>query len=121
MVVIIQYFILLLRLIIFVCRNIRRYHRELLKNGTPIAKCNRGTFLYLDFIPTTYVLPIDYHLFLEEYRRNPASTWIVKPCGKSRGAGIFLIDKLSQLKKWSKKKKYSNNSPIKKETYIISR
>lgn len=101
-------------------RNIRRYRREILKSGTPIAKCLRGTFLYLDFIPTTYVLPVDYHLFLEEYRRNP-STWIVKPCGKSQGAGIFLIDKLSQLKKWSKKKKYLNNLSIKKETYIISR
>ncbi|KAL5233395.1 hypothetical protein ACI65C_000805 [Semiaphis heraclei] len=54
-------------------RNIRRYRRELLKNGNPIAKCVRGTFLYLDFIPTTYVLPEDYHLFLEEHRRNPAS------------------------------------------------
>lgn len=101
-------------------RNIRRYRREMLKSGTSIAKCIRGTFLYLDFIPTTYVLPVDYHLFLEEYRRNP-STWIVKPCGKSQGAGIFLIDKLSQLKKWSKKKKYPRNSSITKETYIISR
>lgn len=101
-------------------RNIRRYHRELLKSGTTITKCDSGSFLYLDFIPTTYVLPVDYHLFLEEYRKHP-STWIVKPCGKSRGTGIFLIDKLSQLKKWSKEKKYPKNSSIKKETYIISR
>lgn len=101
-------------------RNIRRYRRELLKSGTTISKCVRGTFLYLDFIPTTYVLPVDYNLFLAEYRRNP-STWIVKPCGKSRGSGIFLIDKLSQLKKWSKEKKYPKTSSIKKETYIISR
>jgi len=93
----------------------------LLKNGTPIEKCVRDTFLYLDFIPTTYVLPVDYHLFLEEYRKNPASTWIVKPCGKSQGAGIFLIDKLSQLKERIKKKKYPKNSSINKETYIISR
>jgi len=92
----------------------------MLKSGTPIAKCIHDTFLYLDFIPTTYVLPVDYHLFLEEYRKNP-STWIVKPCGKSQGVGIFLIDKLSQLKKWSKKNKYPRNSSITKETYIISR
>lgn len=101
-------------------RNIRRYRREMLKSGTPIAKCVRGTFLYLDFIPSTYVLPVDYHLFLEEYRKNPC-TWIIKPCGKSGGTGIFLIDKLSKLKKWSKKNKYPTNSSITKETYIISR
>jgi len=101
-------------------RNIRRYRRELLKSGNSIAECVRGTFLYLDFIPSTYVLPVDYNLFLEEYRKNP-STWIVKPSGKSRGSGIFLIDKLSQLKKWSKEKKYRKNASTKKETYIISR
>jgi len=90
-------------------RNIRRYRRELLRTGTSV-----------DFIPSTYVLPVDYNLFLEEYRKKP-STWIVKPCGKSRGSGIFLIDKLSQLEKWSKEKKYPKNASIKKETYIISR
>lgn len=101
-------------------RNIRRYRRELQKNGSPIAKCVGGQFLYLDFIPETYVLPADYHLFVEDYRKKQ-STWIMKPCGKSQGNGIFLIDRLSQLKKWSKPKQYSTNVSVSKETYIISR
>lgn len=104
----------------FFYRNIRRYRRELKKSGNPIAMHLHGKLAFLDFVPTTYVLPADYHLFLEDYRKNPR-TWIMKPCGKSQGTGIFLIDKLSQLKKWSKENKYQNNDRTTKENYIISR
>lgn len=68
------------------------------------------------------MLPADYNIFVEEFRRNPATTWIMKPAAKgwvcltvacrfkcwpqlliaAQGVGIFLINKLSQLKKWSK-------------------
>jgi tubulin polyglutamylase TTLL1 len=27
--------------------------------------------------------------------------WILKPCGKSQGKGVFLINKLNQFKKWA--------------------
>lgn len=101
-------------------RNIRRYRREMQKCGNPIAECLHGKLVFLDFVPTTYVLPVDYHLFLEDYRKNPR-TWIMKPCGKSQGTGIFLIDRLSQLKKWSKENKNKKYGQITKETYIISR
>ena len=36
----------------------------------------------LDFIPVTYLLPADYNIFVEEFRRNPSYTWIMKPAGK---------------------------------------
>lgn len=55
-----------------------------------------------DFVPVTFMLPADYNLFVEEFRKNPSSTWIMKPCGKAQGKGIFLINKLSQIKKWSR-------------------
>lgn len=91
------------------------------KCDNPIAKCATGHFSsYLDLVPTTYVLPADYNLFIDAYRKSPC-TWIVKPCGKSRGTGIFLIDKLSQLKKWFRDKKNSNHSTSTNESYIISR
>jgi hypothetical protein len=46
-------------------------------------------------VPSTYLLPADYNLFAEDFKRHPNSTWIMKPCGKARGIGIFLINKVS--------------------------
>ena len=67
-------------------KNIKRYRRDLEREGNPLAeKSPEGRYLYLDFIPTTFILPADYNMFVEEYRKNPNSTWIMKPCGKSQG------------------------------------
>ncbi|XP_072915419.1 polyglutamylase complex subunit TTLL1-like isoform X2 [Hemitrygon akajei] len=103
-------------------KNIKRYRKELDKEGSPLAeKDENGKYIHLDFVPVTFMLPADYNMFVEEFRRNPCSTWIMKPCGKAQGKGIFLINKLSQIKKWSRDNKNSNfvtNSS--KETYVIS-
>ncbi|VVD00818.1 unnamed protein product [Leptidea sinapis] len=112
-------------------KNFNRYRKELERNNHPLAEKIQvrdpsgrtvTRYLYLDFIPTTYILPTDYNLFLEEYRKSPQTTWILKPCGKSQGAGIILINKLSQLKKWSREsKKYLQHQLTSKDTYVISR
>lgn len=68
----------------------------------------RPLFHLADFVPVTYMLPADYNLFVEEFRKSPSSTWIMKPCGKAQGKGIFLINKLSQIKKWSRDSKTSS-------------
>ncbi|XP_072034688.1 polyglutamylase complex subunit TTLL1-like isoform X2 [Amphiura filiformis] len=104
-------------------KNIKRYRKELDKECSPYAeKDENGKYIYLDFIPTTFLLPADYNLFVEEFRKNPSSTWIMKPTGKARGIGIFLINRLSQLKKWSRDSKTSSfQAPSAKESYIISR
>lgn len=108
-------------------KNIKRYRKDLERDGSPLAEKTEagitgGTkYLYLDFIPVTFVLPADYNMFVEEYRKNPQSTWIMKPCGKSQGAGIFLINKLSKLKKWSREAKTTFHPQIGKESYVISR
>lgn len=112
-------------------KNIKRYRRELEKEGNPLAEKTEVThpngvvfpkYLYLDFVPVTFILPSDYNTFVEEYRKFPQTTWILKPCGKSQGAGIFLINKLSRLKKWSREsKKYLQHHLTSKDTYVISR
>lgn len=112
-------------------KNIKRYRRELERERNALAEktdvilptgqiVNR--YSYLDLIPTTFVLPTDYNRFVEEYRKFPQTTWILKPCGKSQGAGIFLINKLSKLKKWSREsKKYLQHHLTSRDTYVISR
>ncbi|CAH8633542.1 unnamed protein product [Schistosoma bovis] len=105
-------------------RNIKRYRRELQKEGNPLAvKDDTGRYFFLDFIPVTYMLPQDYNLFAEEFKRNPSSTWIMKPSGKARGVGIFLINKLSQLKRWSRDGKSGliGATPACRDSYVISR
>ncbi|NXP38656.1 TTLL1 polyglutamylase, partial [Leiothrix lutea] len=103
-------------------KNIKRYRKELEKEGSPLAeKDENGKYIYLDFVPVTFMLPADYNLFVEEFRKNPSSTWIMKPCGKAQGKGIFLINKLSQIKKWSRDSKTSSFvSQSSKEAYVIS-
>ena len=94
-------------------KNMKRYRKELQREG-------RDTSI-LDFVPTTFVLPGDYALFAEEYRRQPNSTWILKPSARAQGKGIFLINKLSQVRKW-----YSTQWPgaIKvnsSDAYVVSK
>lgn len=102
-------------------KNIKRYRRELEKEGNQIAERGEAKYLYLDFIPVTFVLPADYNMFVEEYRKAPQSTWIMKPCGRSQGSGIFLINKLSKLKRWSREVKSPFQQQLTKESYVISR
>ena len=83
-------------------KNIKRYRKELEKDNNPLSnKDEFGNYLFLDFMPQTFILPGEYSLFVEEFHRNPNSTWIVKPAGSSQGKGIFLLSKPNQLKKIS--------------------
>eukprot|EP00514_Thraustochytrium_sp_LLF1b_P010005 CAMPEP_0184548688 /NCGR_PEP_ID=MMETSP0199_2-20130426/6352_1 /TAXON_ID=1112570 /ORGANISM="Thraustochytrium sp., Strain LLF1b" /LENGTH=396 /DNA_ID=CAMNT_0026943321 /DNA_START=231 /DNA_END=1417 /DNA_ORIENTATION=+ len=84
-------------------KNLKRYRKEVDKEGS-----------FCTFLPPTYVLPTDYSLFLEEFRRIPNSMWIMKPTGKARGVGIFLVTKLNQVRKWASR---TNGQDV----YVISR
>lgn len=92
-------------------KNIKRYMRE---TGRETGEADR-----LDqFVPVTYNLPADYNLFVEEFKRNPSSVWIMKPTNQAQGRGIFIVNKLSQLKKWSQGTRgVGTNVPV----YVISR
>lgn len=132
---------------------------HLLKRSTTVESVDRNICILTSFrwllccqlvskisLPTTNLLSNstlhflkDYNMFVEEYRKNTQSTWIMKPTGKSQGkyrcelkstnlsqvwssgAGIFLINKLSKLKRWSREAKTSFHPAIGKESYVISR
>jgi hypothetical protein len=69
-----------------------------------VLSCSTCPIVGAEIIPTTFFLPADYNLFVEEFKRDPSVTWIMKPIGRSQGEGIFLINKLSQIKRWSRDK-----------------
>ncbi|KAL7063869.1 hypothetical protein AAHC03_04624 [Spirometra sp. Aus1] len=86
----------------------------------------------LDFIPTTFELPMEYHMFLEEFRKSPGSIWIMKPVAKSQGRGIFLFRRIKDIEAW----KWSGATSVSKtdngatgdatgketpENYVVSR
>jgi len=51
-----------------------------------VIRCFCVFVICADCIPVTFMLPADYNLFVEEFRKNPSTTWIMKPAGK----GIFI-------------------------------
>eukprot|EP00698_Gefionella_okellyi_P009504 TRINITY_DN2422_c0_g1_i1.p1 TRINITY_DN2422_c0_g1~~TRINITY_DN2422_c0_g1_i1.p1 ORF type:complete len:335 (+),score=59.20 TRINITY_DN2422_c0_g1_i1:794-1798(+) len=102
-------------------KNIKRYRKELERDGDPLAGRDAvsGNYALLDFIPMTFILPNDYSLFVEEFRKAPHTKWIMKPSSKAQGIGIFIINKLSQVKKWARENKWPYVSA--RDSYVISR
>ncbi|XP_055892570.1 probable tubulin polyglutamylase TTLL9 [Biomphalaria glabrata] len=78
-----------------------------------------------DFFPSTFELPSEYHIFVEEFKRNPGMIWIMKPAAKSQGKGIFLFRKLKDITDWKKGEYQPLPDPnIPKdipETYVVQR
>ncbi|KAF1787119.1 putative tubulin polyglutamylase TTLL9 [Phytophthora cactorum] len=83
-------------------KNLKRAKRQMDKK----ARSEDATLSELDmvlgsydFFPVTYILPGEYAIFVEEFKRNQG-VWIMKPIGKAQGKGIFLFTKLSQISDW---------------------
>lgn len=60
-------------------KNLKRFRKQLEREAGKVeaAKC--------DFFPKTFEMPCEYHLFVEEFRKNPGITWIMKPVRTSAG------------------------------------
>ncbi|XP_019907512.2 probable tubulin polyglutamylase TTLL9 isoform X2 [Esox lucius] len=69
-------------------------------------------------VKETFELPSEYHLFVEEFKRSPGSTWIMKPVARSQGKGIFLFRKLKDITDW--KKDGSRSEEQRDETQVES-
>lgn len=95
-------------------KNLKRAKRTLEKEGLfeEAAK--------YDFFPTSFFLPQDYGMFVEEFRRNPNTVWIMKPVGSAQGKGIFLFSKLQDIADWQKNNKYKPDAP-QAAAYIVQR
>ena len=72
------------------------------------------------FSPTTYNVPSEYTLFVEEFKRHPKSVWIMKPIGKAQGKGIFLFNKLNQISEWKRDYRWRTEGQ-QAENYVVQR
>ena len=83
--------------------NNRTIHRKdmLKKHISRIKNMSKKLNNLFDIMPQTFILAKEYMSFIEEFHRigkdNPLNLWIVKPIGKSRGKGIFVIDDISDV------------------------
>ena len=69
------------------------------------------------FFPETYVLPNEYNLFLEQFKKKN-TIWIMKPIGRAQGKGIFLFNKISQISDWKRNVPLNSDAP-QAEKYIV--
>ena len=80
-----------------------------------------------DFFPVTYLLPMEYGVFVEDFKRQTDKpVWIAKPTGRSQGRGIFLFTDLKDVKVWKKASENRGNPKNEDddddvENYVVQR
>lgn len=62
-------------------------------------------YSFAESVPISYQMPNDFSGFIDEFKKNSGTTWIVKPTSRCQGKGIFLVNKLPQFLRWVKEKK----------------
>lgn len=99
-------------------KNIKNYRKQQQQLKDPVID------EALNFLPMTYLLPIELNPFIEEFKRDPKALWILKPSNKSQGQGITLVNKSSKVKKMtfiSKLMDDSDNDSNNNTSYVISK
>ncbi|XP_064610571.1 probable tubulin polyglutamylase TTLL9 [Liolophura sinensis] len=98
-------------------KNLKRMKKQVERE---VGKAEGQIF---DFFPTTFELPSEYHIFVEEFKKQPGLTWIMKPAAKSQGKGIFLFRKLRDITEWKKGEYQPQPDPNQQlpETYVVQR
>ena len=79
-------------------KHVRKAKREAEKDGR-LAEAKK-----FDIIPQTFLLPTEYSLFVDFFKKESANSarpiYIAKPIGRSQGKGIFLFDRLASISEW---------------------
>jgi len=97
-------------------KNLKRMKRNLQREGQ--TDQSRA----YDFAPLSFVLPREYALFVEEFKRS-GGVWIMKPIGSAQGRGIFLFSRLSEISDWRTdptRRQQTNETPA-PEAYVVQR
>lgn len=88
-------------------RILRSIGRVWRKMGSSKKQLSMTSYYWrYNFYPQTFILPNEYVLFADEFKRHLSSLpdsrniWIMKPTGKSQGKGIFLFNRLAQVSQW---------------------
>uniref|UniRef100_A0A7E4VS38 Tubulin--tyrosine ligase-like protein 9 n=1 Tax=Panagrellus redivivus TaxID=6233 RepID=A0A7E4VS38_PANRE len=95
----------------------------LIKNHKKAKKFAGANSPHMDYLPASYVLPMEYHLFVEEFRKyNSDTMWIMKPVSGAQGRGIFLFKKLKDIQEWKKKGRSTDSvtQPYVVQTYVCN-
>ena len=95
-------------------KNLKRYKKQLDKEG------KTEEAIAMQFYPTTYNLPSEYSLFVEEFKKNAGNVWIMKPISRAQGKGIFLFTKLNQISQWKNDFRWKPDQP-QADPYIVSK
>ncbi|KAI8464205.1 MAG: tubulin tyrosine ligase-like family, member 9 [Monoraphidium minutum] len=64
------------------------------------------------FFPQTFVVPAEYRMLAEEFKRGGGGAWIMKPIGRAQGQGIFLFNRLAQARAGALPGAHSALAPI---------
>jgi tubulin polyglutamylase TTLL9 len=98
-------------------KNLKRTKRQLEREG------RQEEAAQYDFFPPSFVLPAEYGMFQEEFKRNPGAVWIMKPTGQCQGRGIFLFNKLQHIADWRKDPRFgaNTNDQASVEAYVVQR
>lgn len=83
-------------------KNMKRMRRLCEKEG------RQDEAAHYNVCPITFVVPAEYNMFVEEFKKHLGCTWIMKPVGRSQGAGIFLVSKLAQVQNWKPSTNWSS-------------
>ncbi|KRX04189.1 hypothetical protein PPERSA_11313 [Pseudocohnilembus persalinus] len=101
-------------------KNIKKYKKQLEKEGK-IEEAQQQ----LTFVPLTYLLPSEYSIFFEEFKKHNAQSdsklcWIMKPIGKAQGKGIFIFKNIKEIAQWKNTYRYNPDNPT-ADPYVVQK